>query len=326
MIPARFFDGKSGKERDAQVRVQGNELIIQDNESQENWNILLDQFEVHLQEDEFILSAQEKELYLSKENFEKLQFKPKLLSRDKGPLLRGLIGAFIILTLGYFFYRPAFSFLAGLIPDSFFDSTAKQAISLYRPLHCLKPKQEEILGEIFRRLGKDMSGYELFVVKSTLVNAFVMPGNIIIIHDSLIKEVSGPDALAGIMAHEIAHLEKDHLKIGLIKHHLLGTFLAFVMGGTDNSFIQGISQGLFSQLEEREADTIAAEILRNQRVSPQGMVDFFLDRDKKDPAYLKYLSFTHPEYPERIKTFSEVYETSPVLSRMDWETLRKGCE
>jgi Zn-dependent protease with chaperone function len=327
MIPAQFFDGKTPKAREAEVLILGSYLVIQVLVTKEEFKIDVASLEVGHQDDFVVLSNSEIEVHLTKENYLRLGHKPSFLGRDKGPLMRGILIASSCLIVLSFFYRPLLEFTASLIPDSFFESSGKQLTEIYRPQHCLNADQEKSLQDVFARLGKNYSSYKVFVIKSPLVNAFVMPGNLIIIHDELLKTSPSPEAVAGIISHEMAHVEGEHIKIGHLKHYLVETFSVFVLNkSVASGLFKQLTQGLFTQEEERRADEMAAANLKDQHIDPKGIVEFFKQLHLKDPGYLKYLIFTHPEYPERIKVFSQVYDSYPVLSAVAWKTLQAGCK
>lgn len=327
MIPAKFFDGKSSKEREAEITIIGRSLIIYDPVTKEQTKVDLDNINVGHTADFVVLSDAEIELHLSKNDYALLGHRPSFLGKDRVPIIRSTLIAFSILFVLYFFYDPLMKLATSLIPDSFIEHTGKQLVDIYQHQHCLNADQEKSLEEIFARLGKNYSTYKVFVIDSPMVNAFVLPGNLIVIHDELLETSSSPEAIAGIISHEMAHIEGEHIKIGYIKHYLVETFSTFVLNqSAATGILKQITQGLFTQQEERNADQIAALNLKDQHISPKGMVAFFEQLQKKDAGYLKYLSYTHPDYPERIKVFSEVYDTYPVLSDKAWKALKSGCK
>ncbi len=327
MISAQFFDGKTPKAKAADVRVLGSLLVITERESKNEFTIELSKLDVTRHGDVIILSDAHMEVHMAKSVYPQLKHNQGFLGKDETPVIQGiLIAATIVVTI-YLFYRPMMNLAVGMVPDSFFESTSKQLVEHYKPQHCLSKEQENHLADIFSRLGKNYSSYKVFVVKSKLVNAFVMPGKVMVIHDELIKTSSSPEAIAGIMSHEMAHIEGEHAKIGYIKHYLVETFFSFVFdGNAANGIMKVVTQSLFTQEEEREADLVAARELKAQQIDPQGMVTFFEQLQKEESSYLKFLVFTHPDYHQRISMFKQVYDTYPVLSPKAWTELKAGCK
>ena len=327
MIPAKFFNGKTSKSREAEVMILGSYLVIRELETKNEVNVELTKLDIGHQADFVVLCDAEIEIHIGKDDFKKLGLKLGFFGKDQKPIIQGVMIALGILMLLYYFYNPLMGHLASIIPDSIFDSTSKQLIEHYRPLHCINNQQAKSLEDVFSRLGKNYSGHKVFVIKSSMVNAFVMPGNLIVIHDELLKVAPSPEAVAGIISHELAHIEGKHVKIALIKHYFMETISAFIMDqNVATGIIKQITTGLFTQEEERKADLIAATNLKDQHISPKGMVSFFEQLEKNEPSFLKFLSFTHPNYPDRIKVFSGVYDSYPVLSESAWKTLKAGCQ
>ena len=327
MIKATFFNGKTSKAISAEVLILGSYLVIKEMDTKSEINLELAKLEVTHQEKMVVFSTDDFEIHIAKNDYHLLNYKTGFLGKDLAPIKQGLMIALGFCLCLYLFYSPLMKAAVFLIPDAYFDSIAKKLMEQYRPRHCLNKEQEKILGEVFARLGKNFSNYKVYIIKSNTVNAFAMPGNLVVIQDQLLKNSPSAEALAGIISHEIAHIDGEHLKIGLIKHDLIDTLSAFLMNeNVATTVIKHITSGLFTQEEERKADFLAASELKNQHISPKGMVLFFQQMQKKEPGVLKFLSFTHPSYPERIKVFSEVYDSYPVLSESSWKTLKSGCK
>ena len=301
--------------------------MIRDSLTKNQINIELSTLDVGHQAEFVVLSDADIEVHISKADYLQLGYKPTLLGKDKKPVVQAVIIALGTIFLLYSFYQPLMKFAVTLIPDSVFENTAQKLTDHYKPQHCITPEQEKNLEEIFARLGRNYSTYKVFVIKSPMVNAFVLPGNLMVIHDELLKTSPSPEAIAGIISHEMAHIEGEHIKIGYIKHYLVETFSDFVLNNSAAvGILKQVATGLFTQEEERRADEIAALNLKDQHISPKGMVAFFEQLKKTDPGYLKYIMFTHPDYPDRIKVFSQVYDTYPVLADKEWQKLKLGCK
>jgi Zn-dependent protease with chaperone function len=306
--------------------ILGSYLVIKEVETKSEFNVEVTSLDIVDQTEFVVLSHGDIEIHIEKDDFKKLGLKQGFFGKDQKPIMQGVMIACGVLMLLYYFYNPLMAHVASIVPDSIFDSTSKQLIEHYRPLHCINNDQEKNLEDVFARLGKNYSAHRVFVIKSSMVNAFVMPGNLIVIHDELLKVAPSPEAIAGIISHELAHIEGEHVKIALIKHYFMETISAFIMNqNVATGIIKQITTGLFTQEEERKADLIAASNLKGQHISPKGMVSFFEQLEKNEPSFLKFLSFTHPNYPDRIKVFSEVYDSYPVLSESAWKTLNAGC-
>lgn len=163
--------------------------------------------------------------------------------------------------------------------------------------------------EALRRLGEELTTgsahhYRWFVANQPEINAFAAPGGVVVVNTGLLRAVSTPEELAGVLAHEIAHAELRHgLKI-MAKGLGLRTLLSLALGDYGGTVLaEGMKQLgelNFSREAEREADQEGLRRLVAARIDPQGMVRFFeLLEKERQLAPPEFLS-THPSTAERI--------------------------
>ncbi len=160
--------------------------------------------------------------------------------------------------------------------------------------------------------------YNFFVVESPAINAFAMPGGHIGINRGLIERTRSESELAGVMAHEIAHVSQRHIARRLDDTRggglqTLGIVLAAILMGTQDAdlgsaaAIGGMAGSIqeqlnYSRAHEREADNIGIRILADAGLDPEGMPRFFErlaeahQHQQRPPEYLS----THPVTESRI--------------------------
>ncbi|WP_028460800.1 M48 family metalloprotease [Nitrosomonas cryotolerans] len=161
--------------------------------------------------------------------------------------------------------------------------------------------------------------FEFFALQDPSINAFALPGGFMGFNSGLIIAAQSESELAGVMAHEIAHVTQKHLArmISGQKYSMLTSLAALavaiiaarsnpqaghaVLATTQASAIQ--SQLDFTRKHEKEADRIGLNILVDAGFDPQGMPAFFERLQKAGrfhengaPSYLR----THPLTFERI--------------------------
>ncbi|MCP4273845.1 MAG: M48 family metallopeptidase [Gammaproteobacteria bacterium] len=160
--------------------------------------------------------------------------------------------------------------------------------------------------------------FYFFVVNDPSINAFAMPGGYIGINTGLIQNAESVSELAGVMAHEIAHVTQRHLARRIEKQEqmsmpmLLAT-LGSVLVMTQNSeagiaamtgLQAGVSQIMinYTRTNESEADRIGIITLANANFDPAGMGRFFEKMLKLSRYRGKRLAFlsTHPLSQTRI--------------------------
>ena len=163
--------------------------------------------------------------------------------------------------------------------------------------------------------------FTFFVVDNPEINAFAGPGGYIGVHTGLILAAENESELAGVMAHEIAHVTQRHLlrayesanqmslptAAGMIAAILLGIAGSNPEAGiAAMSAIQGASiqqQLNFTRANEREADRIGIQTLAHSGIDPYGMPTFFERLQQSTRLYgNNYPEFllTHPVTSDRI--------------------------
>jgi predicted Zn-dependent protease len=145
--------------------------------------------------------------------------------------------------------------------------------------------------------------YEFHVAENPAINAFALPGGVIVVHTGLLRAARRPEELAGVLAHEVQHVEQRHSLKAMIKDTGMRGLWAAVSGDLGGTLAGQAALKLgslrFSRDAEREADVRGFETLVKLDIDPQGMVDFFGTMSKQagasPPAWLS----THPSSEDR---------------------------
>lgn len=154
---------------------------------------------------------------------------------------------------------------------------------------------------------------ELIQDDSTL-NAFATPGGFVYVYTGILKYLDSEAALAGVLAHEIAHAERRHATQNLTSYYGLSMLASLVLGQNPSEIAQ-IAANLFTGLTflansrtfEDEADEYSIKYLRSTRFYPGG-VKFFFEKMRDDRLIAtnnsKVATFlsTHPDPIDRINT------------------------
>ena len=154
--------------------------------------------------------------------------------------------------------------------------------------------------------------FTIKVIDSDEVNAFALPGGYFFVNKGLIVAADNEAELAGVMAHEIAHVTARHAmenqgKGTLLNYGLLaGIIFTGGIGGAVLQNTAGISQALaffkFSRGAEREADMLGVQYLYASGYDPTGMATMFeklASKNKKKPGTFSKLFQSHPQSIER---------------------------
>lgn len=188
------------------------------------------------------------------------------------------------------------------------------------------PQVTEYINEIGHRLAAQANvdgnhEFSFFVVDSPVINAFALPGGFIGVHTGLLEATRNEDELAGVLAHEVAHVTQRHIARRLHANQrqsilstaiMLGAILAGAAGGSSDA-MQGaiaVAQGTaaqqqinFTRNNEYEADRVGIAALAAAGFDPQGMGSFFevLSRGTTPHEYrLPEFLRTHPVSSARI--------------------------
>lgn len=168
---------------------------------------------------------------------------------------------------------------------------------------------------IIRAIGANPAGYHFLVVREDQPNAFAIPGGYIFIFDGLLLQIRDEDELAGVLAHEIAHIERNHFfkdakKIAALD---IATIAAILLGGGPAAVTIAGAANIdvrlqFSRENESEADSYALRYIKDGGYSPDGLLYFFDSMIRYErfnpqtvPAYLS----THPGLGERRNRISD---------------------
>ena len=188
------------------------------------------------------------------------------------------------------------------------------------------PQIAEYINEIGYRIAAQTNDgdheFTFFVVDDARINAFALPGGYIGVHTGLIEASRNEDELAGVVAHEVAHVTQRHIARAVhasSRQSMLSTALmlgAMILGaaGGDPDVVQAgmaISQGgsaqqqiNFTRSNEYEADRIGIKALTAAGFDAYGMASFFEVMSRQDtsspdsriPDFLR----THPVTTDRI--------------------------
>lgn len=140
-------------------------------------------------------------------------------------------------------------------------------------------------------------------------NAVSLPGGWVYVYKGLIDDTrNDPDELAGVIAHEIAHIAARH-HADLMGRDLYAQLLIGMLTGVDiqmfASFFADLTLLRWSRKHEYEADELGIDFMyKSGMYDPQGLIDFFamLEQEHKDdPSQFEQMFRTHPVTAERIK-------------------------
>src|SRR5215510_14878405 len=206
---------------------------------------------------------------------------------------------------------------------------------------------DPIIAEYVNRVGQNLVRnsdvkvpFTIKVLDSEEVNAFALPGGFFFVNSGLMLKAESEAELAGVMAHEIAHVAARHGTKQATKGQIVNfaTIPLIFMGGWAGYAIrQGAGLAIplgfltFSRGFESEADMLGLEYMYKTGYDPTAFVDFFEKIDsleKKKPGTLSKVFSTHPMTDDRIKSaqknISEILKAKPeyVLNTSEFNDVK----
>jgi predicted Zn-dependent protease len=186
---------------------------------------------------------------------------------------------------------------------------------------------------IFVAAGLKPSAVHIFIVQDDSLNSYVAGGSNVFIHTGLIMQMTSPDMLIGVIAHETGHIAGGHLAKGTekLKNAQLDTILTYIAGAAAGvatgkpeaaaAVIAGGSNTIgrnfiaFTRTHEEAADQAALGFLDKLNISASGLEKTFalLERDQRshvgspDPYLI-----THPLSSTRVEHVRNHVENSPI--------------
>jgi len=187
---------------------------------------------------------------------------------------------------------------------------------------------DPIIAEYVNRVGQNLVRnsdakvpFTIKVLDTEDVNAFALPGGFFFVNSGLILKADTEAELAGVMAHEIAHVAARHGTRQATKGDLIqiGTIPLMLMGGwTGYAIYQGAGLAIpmgflaFTRANEREADFLGLQYLYKSGYDPLAFVDFFEKietLEKKKPGSVAKVFSTHPMTDDRVKKAQDEIQT-----------------
>jgi predicted Zn-dependent protease len=195
--------------------------------------------------------------------------------------------------------------------------------------------QDPVVNEYVNRVGQNLVRnsdskvpFTIKVIDSDEVNAFALPGGFFYVNSGLILAADEEAELAGVMAHEIAHVAARHITRQMTRGNWanIGTIpLIFVGGGIGYAIRSAAGLGLpmtfltFQRGFEEEADYLGLQYMYAAGYDPNAFITFFEKiqaKEKKRPGTLAKAFATHPQTPDRIaKSQEEIAKILPARAQ-----------
>jgi len=195
---------------------------------------------------------------------------------------------------------------------------------------------DPVINEYVNRVGQNLVRnsdarvpFTIKVIDSDVVNAFALPGGFFYVDSGLILHADEESELAGVMAHEIAHVcarhgTKQATKGDIVQLASIPAMIFIPYTWAGYAIYQGMNFAIpltflkFTRNDEREADYLGTQYMYKAGYDPNSFVAFFekVESDeKKQPGTIPKVFSTHPPTPDRIEAIQK--EIATVLPARD---------
>jgi Zn-dependent protease with chaperone function len=212
---------------------------------------------------------------------------------------------------------------------------------------------DPIVTEYVNRVGQNLVRnsdaqvpFTIKVIDSDVVNAFALPGGFFYVNSGLILHADEDSELAGVMAHEIAHVcarhgtkqatKSDIIQMGAM---VATIFIPYTWAGY--AIYQGMNFAIpmtflkFTRVDEAEADYLGLQYMYKAGYDPNAFVSFFekvQSDEKKQPGTIPKIFSTHPPTPDRIvKAQNEIATILPareeyIVTTSEFDTVKRRLQ
>lgn len=343
-MPHRFFDGRVAKPHDVSVVIRPTEIEILEASGQGlaiwpvrhvrvvDHNAVSGAWMLRLEPDH----AQRLELAGGADLQKLLAEQPHLARwrrREQAALLKGfLLWGSVAAVAGialYFGWTRVTIALAEHMPRSWENRIGEEIEYSWFPeaQRCTGADGLTALRGLGDRLWPEGAGdIKLFVKRDRDANAFAVPGQRIVVYSGLIDRAKSPEMVAGVLAHEMGHVELRHPIRGLIHQLGLGAVFTLVLGDSTLANVGQVALTLsYSRDMEREADARGIALLKQAGIRADGMAAFFAEFKKDGHDVLPDFLSTHPDLDERIAAVQQPPTGAPAMTEEEWAALKAVC-
>lgn len=183
----------------------------------------------------------------------------------------------------------------------------------------------------------DKKKIKLHLIESDEINAFALPNNHLVLCSELIISSDDEAELAGVISHELAHMQLNHVMKKLVKEVGLSVVISMATGDNNGKIIEEtvklLSSTAYDRKLEKEADIKAVDYLVKAGINPESFANFMYKMADKEPERGKHLVWisTHPGSIERAKYIIDYSggkskNSRPILAKTTWDKLKESLK
>ncbi|MCF6351393.1 MAG: M48 family metallopeptidase [Cyclobacteriaceae bacterium] len=196
---------------------------------------------------------------------------------------------------------------------------------------------DSLLSKICTANGIKREEISLHIIKKDEVNAFALPNKHLVIFTGLLANVKNEAELSGVIGHELAHIQLDHVMKKLVKEIGLAVVITMTSGNGNSQVlmesIKTLTSSAYDRSLEEDADRQSVDYLMEADINPMPFADFLYTMGGENAEMEEYMSWisTHPYSKERAEEIihycqEKTYQKEPVLDNKSWKQLKKAVE
>lgn len=242
-------------------------------------------------------------------------------------LVAGAVVTASVVAIGY----VAPHWIAPHVPMSWERNVGSAIVGDFGDLRCRSADGQRALEALVERVApgatKGPTGIKVAALDVSVFNAAALPGGYIVVFRPAITETD-PEALAGVLAHEVAHVRRRHVTEALIRELGIGALIRLFAGNVGANAEQIVSLS-YTRDNEAQADSDAIEMLKRAHISPRPTGELFQRLSKETPQFSAEFLQSHPLSSKRAEKFAAAADPharyQPALSRNDADALFDIC-
>jgi Zn-dependent protease with chaperone function len=241
-------------------------------------------------------------------------------------LIGGAVTASVV-ALGYVAPR----WLAPHVPMSWERNVGDALVGDFGTVRCRNPAGQRALEALVERVAPGSTSgpnaIKVAAINAPVFNAAALPGGHIVVFKPAITETS-PEALAGVLAHEVAHVRRRHVTEALLRELGIGALIRLFAGNVGANAEQIVSLS-YTRSNEAQADSDAIAMLKRADISPKPTADLFVRLSREVPQFSAEFLESHPLSSKRAAKFAANVDPHahyrPALSRDQADALFDIC-
>jgi len=237
----------------------------------------------------------------------------------KNAILQGIIS--ILLFFGTWFVLTKIDWVTVLKVQKVTDKTEEKLGELFWDIFQQTEKEnknpfvvnsiDSIVTQICTANNINREFIKVHILTKDDINAFALPNGHLIVYSGLIINSDNQEELTGVICHEIAHINLNHVMKKLVKEIGLSVLISMTTGNGGAEIVKEtakmLSSSAFDRSLEKEADIKAVDYLVKARINPEPFADFLFKLSETENEATQYLTWmsTHPDSKERAEYIIE---------------------